>query len=159
MLRIRSLVYVNMQKTGAYVLLFIFCAVPAVSALLRKGYGLHSDVNMHMMSHLSGLSTWCLVFRVWNNDYNFQLKPCHRLCHRCDLCTYDSFFSRRNCIYTILDRIALILKRDCFFWCSCFSFLQNLNFYVVNLEDDSGFLFALSSVQFYYTLFPLRLII
>ena len=104
------------------------CVVSAVSALLWKSYGLHSGINMHMMSHLSGLSTWCLVFRVWNNDYNFQLKPCHRLCHRCDLCTYDSFFSRRNSICTILDRIALILKRDGFFWCSCFSFSKSSTF-------------------------------
>ena len=59
------------------------------------------------------MSTWCLIFRVWNSEYIFQLTSCHRLC-LVPMFVHLIFFSRTSNVYTILEWNALLLKRDCF---------------------------------------------
>ena len=68
------------------------------------------------------MSTWCLIFGVWNNDYNFQLKLLAEYVWVW-LFYFRCFQTYLLCLYHLGMKYPNT-KSWLFFWCSCFNFFN-----------------------------------
>ena len=72
------------------------------------------------------MSTWYLIFRVWNNDYNFQLKFFAEYVWLWSL-YFRCFQTYLYCLYHLVLKYPNT-KSWLFFWCCCFNFFNTFIF-------------------------------